>query len=263
MSSTTHNGVELAIADGVARVTLASPGTRNALSLELASAMRDALRQASASPSVNAIVLRAKGDLFSVGGDLNAFREAPMGANLNDLVARPINEAIETITDARQPVICAVQGSVGGGAIGLVLATDISLAVESAAFRMGYTASGLSPDCGVTWFLPRYAGMAAALDLMLTNRRFTAAEALQLGLISRVVRDDGLEECVDQVISALRRVPTAALAETKRLARRAFAADLHSQLDDEARTIGRLGDTTETREVIAAFLDKREPTPSF
>lgn len=146
--------------------------------------------------------------------------------------------------------------------MGLVLASDVVLASESTVFRTGYTGSGLSPDCGVTWFLPRLVGTARALDLLLTNRRIDAHEARDLGVVSRVVADDGLPEAIEDVLLALRRVPLATLAETKRLVRRGPGLDLHSQLEDEARTIGRLGDTADTREAIAAFLDKRPPTYS-
>ncbi len=248
--------------DGAAHVVLNRPDRDNALSLQLSRRLRDALREATTSAGVRAVVLRSEGRRFSVGGDLRAFRESPIGDNLNDTVARPLHDAIEIMTAAHQPVVCAVQGAVGGGAVGLVLASDIVLATESTAFGTGYTGSGLSPDCGVTWFLPRLIGCARALDILLTNRRISAQEARDLGIVSRVVADNGLPAAVADVLAAMRQVPVATLSETKRLVRRAPVVDLHTQLEDEARTIGRIGDTTDTREAIAAFLDKRPPSYS-
>ncbi len=249
--------VRIEHADGVSRVVLDSAETRNALSLDLSRQLRDALVEATSDPRTRVVVLSAKGPLFSVGGELLAFRAAPVGANLNEVVARPLHDAIEAMTTARQPVVCVLHGSVGGGGVGLVLAADIVVMADSAAIRMGYTGSGLSPDCGVTWFLPRLLGVARAMDLLLTNRRVEAAEALQLGLVSRVVAADSLDSAVQDVLGALARVPVDTLGETKRLVRRAPVLDLHTQLDDEARTIGRIGDTADAREAMAAFLDKR------
>jgi 2-(1,2-epoxy-1,2-dihydrophenyl)acetyl-CoA isomerase len=263
MSKDQHpqRNVRVDYAGGTAHVVLDRPDRDNALDLATALDLRDALREAVAGAGVRAIVLRAEGKRFSVGGDLRAFREAPPGANLCDDVARPINDSIELMQAAHQPVVCAVHGAVGGGANGLVLASDIVLAAESTVLRLGYTGSGLSPDCGVTWELPHRIGFALAMDLVLTNRRVRADEARAMGIVSRVVPDDGLDAAIDDVLTALRRVPVSTLSESKRLLRRALAIDLHSQLDDEARTIGRIGDTPDTREAIAAFLDKR--TPSF
>ncbi|MDT0262759.1 enoyl-CoA hydratase/isomerase family protein [Jatrophihabitans lederbergiae] len=256
------SAVRVTVNDGVAEVVLASAATRNALSLGLATEMRDGMESVCNAPGVRVIVLRSEGSIFSVGGDLKAFRSAPMGANLNDVVARPIHETIELMNNARQPVVCAVQGSVGGGAVGLVLAADISVMAETAVFRMGYTGSGLSPDCAVSWYLPRLAGLPIALDLLLTNRRVSAEEALRLGMISRVTAEESLESTIADIVAGMARIPFETLSETKRLTRRSMITDLHSQLDDEARTIGRLGDTSDTREAIAAFLDKRPPVLS-
>jgi 2-(1,2-epoxy-1,2-dihydrophenyl)acetyl-CoA isomerase len=242
-----------------AHVVLSSPETGNALSLDVSCRLRDAMREVVTDGAVRTVVLRAAGPRFSVGGDLNGFRAAPADANLCDSVARPVHETIELMIDARQPVVCAVQGAVGGGALGLVLAADIVLAAESAVFRTGYTGSGLSPDCGVTWFLPKLVGPAVGLDLLLTNRRFDAAEARGMGLVSRVIADDQLSATVAAVVDSLRLIPVETLSETKRLLRRSWITDLHGHLEDEARTIGRVGDTTDAREMIAAFLDKREP----
>ncbi len=261
-SEGSHRDVRVDVVDGAAHVVLNRPDRDNALSLEFSRHLRDALDEAFATPGVRAVVLRAEGARFSVGGDLWGFREAPIGANLCDTLARPLHVAIEIMTAAHQPVVCAVQGAVGGGANGLLLASDVVLATASTVFRTGYTGSGLSPDCGVTWFLPRLVGIPRALDLLLTNRRIDAQEACQLGLVSRVVADDGLPGAIEDVLRALRKVPVATLSETKRLVRRGTDLDLHSQLEDEARTIGRIGDTADTREAISAFLDKRPPTYS-
>jgi 2-(1,2-epoxy-1,2-dihydrophenyl)acetyl-CoA isomerase len=259
LESRSHGNVRVDLAGDTGHVVLDRADRDNALDLTTATALRDALKDAIATSGVRAIVIRAEGRRFSVGGDLLGFRAAPVGANLCDAVARPINDCVEMMHAARQPVICAVHGAVGGGANGVVLAADVVIATSSTIFRLGYTGSGLTPDCGVTWHLPHRVGFARAMDLALTNRRVTAGEACDWGIVSRIVPDDGLAGAIDEVLDTLRRVPTETLSETKRLLRRAISIDLHAQLDDEARTIGRIGDTADTREAIAAFLDKRAP----
>ncbi|GAC1377558.1 MAG: enoyl-CoA hydratase/isomerase family protein [Acidimicrobiales bacterium] len=259
LTDTARGSVVLHRDGDVAHVVLSSPETDNALSLALSRELRDLLLTATSDSTVRTVVLRSEGRRFSVGGDLRGFQSAPLGANLCDAVARPLHDAIEIMTSARQPVVCAAQGAVGGGAMGLVLAADIVVAAQSTVFRMGYTGSGLSPDCGVTWFLPRVAGYARSFDLLLTNRRFGTAEALELGMVSRIAADNSLGAEVDQILAALRRVPVETLAATKRLIRRSALTDLHGHLDDEAVTIGRIGDTPDAREAIDAFLDKRPP----
>lgn len=112
--------------------------------------MRDAVN----ARAVRAIVVRGAGRPFSVGGDLRGFRDASLGANLCDDVARTLHACIEMMQDARQPVVGAVHGAVGGGGNGLVFGCDIVLAAESTVYRLGYTGRGPTPDCGVTWHLP-------------------------------------------------------------------------------------------------------------
>jgi 2-(1,2-epoxy-1,2-dihydrophenyl)acetyl-CoA isomerase len=254
-----QESVAVAVADGIATITLSRPERGNALDLATACRLKDAVVEAVDAPGARAIVLRGSGKRFCVGGDLQGFRAAEIGANLCDDVARPLHDAIEILGSTGHPVICLVHGAVGGGAVGLVLAADIVIAAESTSFRLGYTGSGLVPDCGVTWELPHRVGIARAMDLALTNRRFTATQAAEMGIVSRVVADDRLDDECGDVLAQLALVPVETLAETKRLIRKAHVATRHDQLDEEAVTIGRIGDTADTREAIAAFLDKRTP----
>jgi 2-(1,2-epoxy-1,2-dihydrophenyl)acetyl-CoA isomerase len=252
-------GITVEEADGIAHIVLSRPEAGNALDLATSYGLRDAVAHVSKLPDLRAVVLRGEGKRFCVGGDLTGFKQAPPGAGLCYDVAVPLHEAILALGELPIPVVAQVHGAVGGGGVGLVLAADIAVAAESTVFRLGYTGSGLSPDCGVTWDLPHRIGMAKAMDLLLTNRRVSAAEASALGLVSRVVADDDLQAEVRMVIQALGAVPRQTLAETKRLARSAQFRSRAEQLEDEAVTIGRIGDTADTREAINAFLEKRPP----
>lgn len=252
--------VSLSIADGVAHVELNRPERGNALDLSMSRQLARAFQEVRrVQRSVRAVVFRGAGKRFCVGGDLNGFLQSGPDDRLCDVLARPLHDVVETMAELEVPVVCLVHGAVGGGGLGIMLASDIVLAADDTVFRCGYTGSGLSPDCGVTWHLPRVMGMARAMDLVLTNRRLTATEAERAGLISRVVPSQELASACDGVVGQLALVPRQTLAETKRLMWSGWEAHRHSQLHDEATTIGRIGDSVDSREAIEAFLTKRQP----
>jgi len=259
MASSADNGVRIEDHDGITHLVIDRPEAGNALDLETSYQLAAAVTELSARDDLRVVVLRATGKRFCVGGDLLGFQRAEADANLCHTVALPLHDAIRGLEALTVPIIAKVHGSVGGGGVGVVLAADIIVMGESAVYRMGYTGSGLSPDTGVSWELPHRAGMAAAMDIILTNRRVSAAEAVSLGLASRAVPEAQLDAEVDEIVESLLVVPKQTLAETKRLVRAAFSTSLDAQLDDEATTIGRIGDTRDARETIDAFLAKRRP----
>ncbi|SDO32629.1 2-(1,2-epoxy-1,2-dihydrophenyl)acetyl-CoA isomerase [Cryobacterium flavum] len=263
MVSSANNGVRIEDHDGITHLVLDRPEAGNALDLATSYQLRDAVAELSARDDLRVLVFRAEGKRFCVGGDLVRFQQAAPDANLCYTVAVPLHDAIRGIEALPVPVIAKVHGSVGGGGVGVVLAADIIVMAESAVYRMGYTGSGLSPDTGVSWELPHRSGMAAAMDMILTNRRVSAVEAVSRGLASRAVPDAQLDEEIDSIVASLLVVPKQTLAETKRLVRTAYGVSLEQHLDDEAHTIGRIGDTRDARETIDAFLEKRRPVFAY
>ena len=158
------------------------------------------------------------------------------------------------------PVIAAVHGSAAGGGMSLACSADLVLAAESANFTMAYTRAGLTPDVSSTYFLARIVGLRRALELTLTNRVLSAAEACQLGIVTRVVPDAALRSEVDSARRRLRRPgPTAAFGATKRLLHAGWTATLETQMELEARAIADVARGPDAREGIAAFVAKRPP----
>jgi 2-(1,2-epoxy-1,2-dihydrophenyl)acetyl-CoA isomerase len=256
------SGIRIDTADRTVRVILDRPEHGNALDLATLTSLLEAFRhveELTKEGGVRAVILGAEGPRFCVGGDLSSFLSAPVGSAYNETVARPIHDVIQLIAELPVPVIAAVHGATGGGGVGLVLACDLAIASEEAFFRLGYTGSGLSPDSGTTWELPRRVGIAIAADLILTNRRVHAAEALSLGIVSRVVPAEQLGPEIAGIVWAIETVPPATVTEAKRLLRAAAGRSRTEHLDDEAVTIGRIGDTADTREAIDAFLSHRTP----
>ena len=167
--------VLLTIEDGLARLVLNRPDAGNAMDTALVSALLGHARALGERADVRVVVLAAAGRAFCVGGDLKHF------ASQGDDVARgvravadPLHEALELLSSLDAPVVAAVNGVAAGAGMSLVCAADLAIAGESARFTMAYTAAGLSPDGGATWFLPRIVGARRAAELMLLNDRLDA-----------------------------------------------------------------------------------------
>ncbi|OKJ95575.1 enoyl-CoA hydratase/isomerase family protein [Amycolatopsis sp. CB00013] len=247
--------VRLDCGDGVARIGLAVPERKNAIDLELATALAEAVSTVAAMPDLGATVLYAEGDSFCVGGDLRTFADTTTPGALVGKVAHAAHAAIRGLRALKMPVISAVQGACAGGGLGIALAADIVIAGSDARFRTAYTAAGLSPDGGVSWILTRTLGPARAADLILTNRQLDAGTAERYGLVSRVT-DNPLDDAC-KLAHSLARGPRQALAASARLVREAPTTTLEPYLDNEARQIAALADTAEGSEGITAFLEHR------
>lgn len=240
--------------DGVVEVRLDDPGRGNALDLRTAEALRDATAEVAADPG-GAVLLRSAGGSFCVGGDLRAF--AGLGAETGTYVhavATAAHTAVQTLHELPVPVVTAVRGAAAGGGIGLALVGDIVLAARSARFRLAYTAIGLTPDCGASWFLLRLVGPRRAADLILTNRVLTGDDAEQWGLVSRCVDDGELDEAAHRTAAGLAAGATDALRAAKGLLRVGAGDDLRRHLAEEARSIAALADGREAQKRMAAFL---------
>ena len=244
--------------DGVVELRLDDPGRGNALDLPTAEALRDRTAEAAADPG-GAVLLRASGSTFCVGGDLRAFagRGADTGAYVH-AVATAAHAAVLALYEVPVPVVTAVRGAVAGGGIGLALVGDLLLAARSARFRLAYTAVGLTPDCGASWLLPHLVGPRPAAELILTNRVLTGDDAARCGLATRAVDDDELDEAAHRTAAGLAAGSGEALRAAKGLLRGGTADDLRRRLAEEARLIAHLADGREAQARMAGFLSARD-----
>jgi 2-(1,2-epoxy-1,2-dihydrophenyl)acetyl-CoA isomerase len=243
--------------DGVVELLLDDPGRGNALDLPTAEALRDAAADVTADPG-GAVLLRAAGGNFCVGGDLHAF--AGRGADTASYVhavACAAHEAVQALHELPVPVVAAVRGAAAGGGIGLALAGDLVVAARSARFRLAYTAIGLTPDCGASWILQRLLGPRRAADLILTNRVLTGEDAERWGLVSRVVEDDELDDAAYRTAAELAAGSRDALRAAKELLRAGAEAPLDKHLAEEARSIAALAGGAQAQAAMESFLAAR------
>ena len=248
--------------DSVATITLTRPEAGNGFDLLMAEAISDAAQRAhdsAASGAIRAVIIAAEGPSFSVGGDLQHFSDAVDRAGEMENVAGCMHTALRLLATSNAPVVTAIHGVAAGGGIGLALVGDVILASPRAKFRMAYTAVGLSPDCGVSWLLPRLVGHTRALDLALTNRLVSAAEAETWGMVSRVVEGDLMSEA-ESLARTLAKGSAASLTSTKRLIWSSSTSTFADQLDREAASIAERVASADGVEGVDSFLAKRKPT---
>ncbi len=248
------------VRDNVATITLNRPQAANALNADLARDLAKAALRCDVDPAVRAVVITGAGNVFCAGGDLKEFAAQgdELHVHLLDVVS-DLHTAVSRLRRMDPPVIAAVNGVAAGAGMSLACACDIILAAESARFTMAYTRVGLTPDGSSTYFLPRIVGIKRALELTLTNRVLSTQEAVDWGIVARVVPDDQLAAEAHALAAQLAAGPTTALGVAKRLLQDGWTETLETQMEIEGRAIANTARTADAREGIAAFLPKRPP----
>lgn len=248
--------VQLEVADGVARITLARPGRRNAMRDQTADELLAALRAAEADRSVRAILMTGEGAAFGAGYDLSTLNPGEM-PDLARVLEDHFNPLIRAMRASPLPIVAAVNGACAGASVGIALAADIVIAGQGAFFLEPFVGIALVPDAGNTLFVPRMAGRIRASAAMLLGDRITATEAERWGLVWRVVEDAALMAEAQAVCARLAARDPGALAMTKRLITRAAEPDLDPLLDLERDLQGAAGRSPAVRAAIDAFFAAR------
>lgn len=250
----------LDIADGAARLTLNRPDRLNSFTVQMHDEVSRALEAVSKS-AARVLVLTGAGRGFCAGQDLSDRAVAPGGdgVDLGESLEKRYNPLVRRIAGLDMPVICAVNGVAAGAGANIALACDIVIAARSAKFIQSFANIGLIPDSGGTWTLPRLAGQARALGLALTGEPLSAERAEAWGLIWKCVDDDKLAEEAGALAAKFAAAPTKGLAMTKKLMRESGARTLDEQLEIERDAQRTLGRTSDYKEGVGAFMEKRTP----
>jgi enoyl-CoA hydratase/carnithine racemase len=252
------------IRDRVALITLNRPEARNALSDRLTPALRRMIKQCADDPKVGALLITGAGNAFCAGGDVKG-----MGDNLSK-VEVPIDERVadlrvkqRNLTGAlvavRKPTIAALPGPAAGAGLALALACDIRIAAESAIMATGYARIGLTGDYGIAWLLTRLAGTSRARELMFLSERIDAHRCEMLGLVNRVVPDTELRDTAFALAKSLAEGPSIALGRMKDNLDRALMSDILESMDQEAENTVQSARTTDHKQAVRAFIEKRKP----
>ncbi|WP_424988730.1 enoyl-CoA hydratase/isomerase family protein [Microbulbifer sp. S227A] len=242
----------------VAEITMKRNASATALNARMCDELFDAACRCEAR-GARAVILAGSGKTFDVGGDLAEFSAAGDKADHVTRMATMVHAAISRFAHMDAPLISAVNGPAGGAGFSMALAADIVLASDKARFVSAYTASGLSPDGSLTYFLAKHVGLLRAKELILTNRVLDAHEARDWGLVTRVVAPDQLLPEARALAATLAAGPTKAFGGAKRLLETAYSEGLETQLDKETRGIAAMMRTQDGQTGIEAFLAKQVP----
>jgi enoyl-CoA hydratase len=263
MTTTSYETIEVKLDGPVCRLKINRPAALNALNTHVLEEMEDVIFTMLDPDAIRVLVIEGAGDrAFVAGADIASMREmTPAQAREFSRQGQMLTKALEHLTQA---TIAKVQGFALGGGCELAMACDLVIAGKSAKFGQPEVNLGIIPGFGGTQRLVRRVGMHVALDMLLCGRArsLSGTEAHQLGLVSRVVDDDKLEEEVGKAIRGILGAGPRAVAETKRLARDAYGMGLDAGLNAEANAFATCFGEDEAQEGIGAFLDKRTPSYS-
>lgn len=255
----TYDTITYEVADSVAILTLNRPDKLNAISAELRADVRGALGVARADDSVRALILTGAGRGFCSGADLTVSPPAA-GIDQNSRLDEMgwVGQWATDFHDFDKPLIGAINGVCAGAGMSAALACDVRIGSADARFKTTFVERNLSPDSGMSWFLPRIVGYAAAADLVLTSRMVLAPEALSLGLLNRLVEGDLLQAAVAYA-REMTRWPPLAVRMAKTVLQNNQDADLATALRYESVGLGIARRAiNDSKESAASFREKRQ-----
>jgi 2-(1,2-epoxy-1,2-dihydrophenyl)acetyl-CoA isomerase len=252
--------VDYVLEGDLAIVTLNRPDRYNAIDASLGEGLIQAANRAG--EEARALVLTGSGKAFCSGADLNdlmADYENGDGPDLARMLEDAFHPPLQALLDCDVPVIGAINGVAAGAGLGLALACDLRVMAAEAFLTSAFTAIGLVPDSGTTWWLSHHLGVSRALEIAFTNRRVEAVEARELGLCIDVVPGDQLLDRARSLAGQMADLVPDSLVATRRLIRGASGTSLEEAMRAEQTEQGRLGRTPEHREGVMAFIEKRKP----
>jgi len=249
-----YETVTLAIEAGVARVRLNRPDRGNAINERLADELVASITEAESDPDCHVILLSGNGRFFCAGGDVLGMAASTDTSGFLHGLARAASDAVLRLARSRLIAISVVHGPVAGAGLGLVLSSDLVLASHEASFLAAYAGVGVTPDCGVSFLLPRAVGPRRATEFCVAQRPLDAQHALDWGLVNELHTPDALEGRAAELAAQLAGSATQVLGPTKTLLSEDYLAGYEAALDREVASIAHLGANADTQQRIAAFV---------
>ncbi|MCP3720435.1 enoyl-CoA hydratase/isomerase family protein [Paraburkholderia sp. CNPSo 3281] len=244
----------------IVEIVLNRPQVLNAANVQLATDFLSVCQGIAGDPGVRSVIVRGEGKAFMAGGDLAEFtRDLDHAAEVADSLIKPLNEAVTILSQMSAPVIGSVHGAVAGAGVSLALACDLVIAADNTKFNMAYSKIGASPDVSGSWSLPRVVGLHKAMEIALLSETFDAQEAHRLGLVYRVVSNAELARETMSLACRLANGPTRSFGVIKQLFRDSLDRNLNSQLEAERLGFRECATTSDFKEGVAAFQQRRTP----
>ncbi|WP_251863978.1 2-(1,2-epoxy-1,2-dihydrophenyl)acetyl-CoA isomerase PaaG [Achromobacter sp. Marseille-Q4962] len=261
MKAAPYTQILYTLENGVGRITLNRPERLNSFTAVMHEELARALDELEACAGLRGLIITGAGRGFCAGQDLSERRPAGNGErrDLSLMLEKHYRPLIMRLRALPAPVVCLMNGVAAGAGASLVLACDVVVAAESARFVQAFSKIGLLPDAGGTWFLPRLVGSARAMGAALFGEPVSAREALDWGLVWRVVPDAELAAAAEEMAQRLAAGPTRSYAAIKQALHASSDNTLAGQFDLETRLQRELGYTDDYLEGMRAFAEKRAP----
>lgn len=258
------SAVNTSFNDGIFEITLNRPKQLNALNRDMLEQLLEVTAQVETNDDVRCVIIRGEGNHFMAGGDIVFFHQSINESNeyklgmFNQLISN-VHILVERLAELPVPVIASVRGAAAGFGISLVAGCDLAIASNNSFYTSAYNLLGTSPDGGSTYYLPRSVGSKKAMEIILLTKRYTAEEALQMGLINSVVDDRRLESETRAIAQVIAKSARNAVSSAKRMVRQSLQNDLNNQLQTELQNFLKCAVSQDFTEGVRAFVEKRKP----
>jgi 2-(1,2-epoxy-1,2-dihydrophenyl)acetyl-CoA isomerase len=239
-------------------IRLNQPNNMNSLEKGLRKDLKDALMQFRDDQESRVAILAGQGKAFCAGGSLTELKEG-MNAVEGMNYMMSVNEIIKLITDIAKPIIAAVNGAAMGAGFNMALACDMVIASSNAVFSQAFAKVGLVPDLGGLYFLPRVVGMHKAKELIFSGKIIKADEALQMGIVNRVIAADEFDAHVLDTATKIAKGPSVAFGLVKLILSRSLEKNLDDILQYEAFAQAICMQSDDHKEGVKAFYEKKNP----
>ncbi len=244
--------------EGVATLTLNRPDVFNAFNEQQSFDVIDALKKVEKDKTIRVLILTGAGKAFCSGQDLKSIAGAK-NRSLSDSLYKRYNPMIRAMRNLPIPIICKLNGVAAGAGCSMALASDFIVASENACLIEVFINVGLVLDSGSSYFLPRLVGSARAFEMSTMGTKVTAKQALEWGMVNRVVAPEQLDEETQKVADYYAKAPTKAVAMMKKMLNKSFHSDLDTMLEYEAYCQEIAGRSNDYKEGVTAFNEKRKP----
>ena len=244
----------------IAILTINRPEAKNAFSPEMLTLWRQFIEEAKADDNVRVMIVTGKGDTFCSGGDIREMAEGRIRSwDMKKFLWEGAHRIIFALEDLDKPIIAAINGAAMGAGLDMAIMCDLRVCSDRAKLSESYILMGLAPGDGGAYFLPRLIGIGKALELLLTGNVLSPQEALDIGLVNRVVPHDRLLEETMVLAEKIASKPPLAIRMIKRAVYQAQTSTLRSHLDYISSQLALLSETQDHQEAARSFLEKRRP----
>ncbi len=242
------------IVDGIARIEIARPEKKNAITVAMYQQMADAIGAAHNDASVRVILIHGQSDIFTAGNDLEDFMKNPPSG-----MDAPVFKFMAALGLAEKPVVAAVNGAAVGIGTTMLLHCDLVYCADNAMFSMPFVSLGLCSEFASSLLVPMNAGYHKAAEKLLLGEPMSAEEALEMKIVNRIIAPDEVLGYAKKQAARFVGLPPTSVRETKRLMKSAWKAMTEKLIVDEATTFGRMLGSDEAKEAFTAFFERRKP----